>query len=161
MPLWTDALMADCGHLSDQDFGLYIKLLVALWRAPDQRLPNDDQWLAHRFARSVEAVRKELRPLISEFCRCDGNWIRQNRVDREFDYVRKRSYANSVRAKARWNKEKKDAGAMHPHPHHESLSSSSSRTVAARARPPDTLNDTARQMVRLSLEARTKGNGGK
>lgn len=106
MPLWTDAYLADCGHLSDAEHGRYLMLLMHLWRAPSQRLPNDDAWLARRFRRSVEDVQNEIRPLISEFCDCDGNWITQKRTSREFAYVAEQSRKQSERAKARWDKEK-------------------------------------------------------
>jgi uncharacterized protein YdaU (DUF1376 family) len=97
--------MADCGHLPDDEFGVYMKLLIAMWRAPNQRLPNDDQWLARRFVRSVEAVRQTIRPLIQEFCQTDGNWITQKRLLREFAFVSESRKKQSDRAKSRWNKE--------------------------------------------------------
>src|SRR4051812_21801143 len=53
LPLWTDAYLADCGHLSDAEHGRYFLLLMAMWRAPECRLPNDNDWLARRFRRSV------------------------------------------------------------------------------------------------------------
>jgi uncharacterized protein YdaU (DUF1376 family) len=111
LPLWTDAYLADCGHLDDAEHGRYLLILMAMWRAPGQRLPNDDEWLARKFKRSVERVKSELRPLIAEFCFSDGNWIKQKRLEKEFKYVKKQADQRSVAAKARWNKEKKNAGA--------------------------------------------------
>lgn len=78
MPLFTDAYLADCDHLTDAEHGRYLLMLIHMWRAPNQRFPNDDAWLARKFRRSVEDVRGELRPLIQEFFRCDGNWISQS-----------------------------------------------------------------------------------
>jgi uncharacterized protein YdaU (DUF1376 family) len=137
MPLWTDAYIADCSHLEDAEHGRYLLLLIALWRSPQRRLPNNDGWLARKFSRSIERVQAELRPLITEFCDCDGNWITQKRLQREFTYVANTSLKQSVRAKRRWQKEKdacrgNAAAAMPPHPHPYESSSSSSRTVAAR-----------------------------
>ena len=106
MPWWTDAYLADCGHLDDAEHGRYLMILIHLWRAPGQRFPNDDVWLARKFRRSVEEVRAELRPLIKEFCSSDGNWITQGRLKREFAYVSASSARQSVRAKLRWDKEK-------------------------------------------------------
>ena len=106
MPLWTDAYLADTGHLSDVEHGRYMLMLMQLWRSPQQRFPNDDEWLARRFKRSVEEVKKELRPLIQELMQCDGNWITQKRLSREFCYVSARSQKQSARAKSRWKKEK-------------------------------------------------------
>ncbi len=106
MPLWTDAYLADCGHLDDAETGRYLLMLIHLWRAPNQRFPNDDTWLARKFRRSVEDVKTQLRPLIKEFCRCDGNWISQDRLTREFKFVTEKRHQQSDRAKARWKKEK-------------------------------------------------------
>ena len=106
MPFWTDAYLADTGHLSDAEHGRYIIMLIQLWRSPRQRFPNDDQWLARKFRRSVDEVKTELRPLIEELMQCDGNWITQKRLSREFSYVSARSEKQSARAKLRWKKEK-------------------------------------------------------
>ena len=106
MPLWTDAYLADCGHLDDAETGRYLMMLIHLWRAPNQRFPNDDEWLARKFRRSVEDVNSQLRPLILEFCHSTGNWIIQPRLSREFAYVLSKSKKQSARAKSRWTKEK-------------------------------------------------------
>ena len=124
LPIWTDAYKADCSHLSDAEHGRYFLLLVDMWRAPDCRLPNDDEWLARKFGRTVEQFKALFRPLINEFCKCDGNWITQKRLSRERAYVTQRSKQQSERAKSRWEKDKDtcpgNAGAAmppHPHPH--------------------------------------------
>lgn len=106
MPLWTDSYLADCGHLDDAETGRYLLILIHMWRAPDQRLPNDDAWLAHKFRRSVEDVRAQLRPIFDEFCQCNGNWITQKRLAREHAYVRGASEKQRARANSRWAKEK-------------------------------------------------------
>jgi uncharacterized protein YdaU (DUF1376 family) len=106
LPLWTDAYLADTGHLSDVEHGRYFRLLMAMWRAPDCRIPNDDQWLSRKFSRSVEDVVAQLRPLITEFCQCDGNWITQKRLLKEMAFVQRTSKKQSGRSKKRWEKEK-------------------------------------------------------
>lgn len=70
-PLWTDAYLADTMHLTDAEHGLYLLMLIHLWRTPKQRFPNDDQWLARKFGMTLEQVRTELRPLIKEFLSTD------------------------------------------------------------------------------------------
>lgn len=110
LPLWTDAYLADCGHLSDEEHGRYFLLLMAMWRAPECRLPNDDEWLARRFRRTVADIVSQFRPLIAEFCQTTGNWITQKRLAREHAYVRARGKKQSDAAKSRWEKEK---GACH------------------------------------------------
>jgi uncharacterized protein YdaU (DUF1376 family) len=105
-PLATDAWVADCEHLEDAEVGRYMRILIALWRAPSQRLPNDDEWLARKFRRPAEAVVAELRPLIKEFCQCDGNWITQKRVSKEYKRAVKAINQRRDAANARWLKEK-------------------------------------------------------
>ncbi len=105
-PLATDAFLADTDHLTDAEVGLYTRLLVALWRAPQQRLPNQDDWLRRKFKKSDDEVRIELRPLIDEFCQNDGNWITQKRISKEFKRAQKSVKQRSDAAKARWLKDK-------------------------------------------------------
>lgn len=106
LPLFTDAYLADAGHLSDAEHGRYLLLLMAMWRAPDCRLPNDDEWLARRFRRTADEVRAELRPLIAEFMQTDGNWITQKRLKKEWKWCQERKIKNSAAAKSKWKKEK-------------------------------------------------------
>ena len=111
MPLWTDAYLADCGHLDDAETGRYLLMLIHLWRAPRQRFPNDDAWLARKFRRSIEDVQSQIRPLITEFCSTDGNWVWQNRLAKEFKYLADKRRQQSDRAKVRWSKDKESCHA--------------------------------------------------
>ena len=106
MPIAVDAYMADCGHLSNEEHGCYLLLLLLMWRTPNQRLPNDDRWLARKLNRTLENIETAFRPIIQEFCQCDGNWITQKRLLKVRRYIQKQSQAQSDRAKSRWNKEK-------------------------------------------------------
>lgn len=108
-PLATDAYLADTAHLTDAEQGRYMLLLIALWRAPRQRLPNDDAWLARKFHRDPEQVRSELRPIIAEFCQCDGNWITQKRLSKEFARATKAVNQRRDAANARWLKQKQES----------------------------------------------------
>src|SRR4249919_285047 len=100
IPLFTDAFMADTGHLTDAECGIYLRLLMTIWRSPGCRIPNDEAWLAKRFGRTVEQYRSEVLPVVREFCTSDGNWLTQKRLSREFAYVTIRSRKQSVRAKS-------------------------------------------------------------
>lgn len=110
MPVWTDAYLADCSHLKDEEHGRYFLILMAMWRSPECRIPNDISWLARKFRRSEEEIHKLFKPLINEFCHSDANWITQKRLLQEFEYVRRRSQKQSQNSKSRWDKEK---GACH------------------------------------------------
>lgn len=106
LPLWTDAYLADCSHLSEAEHGRYLLLLIHLWRQPNQRFPNDNAWLARKFGHDEKWVVDNLRPIIAEFCFCDGNWITQRRLSREWKYVKQHAKRQSDAAKSRWRKEK-------------------------------------------------------
>lgn len=106
LPLFTDALLADCEHLSDAEMGVYLRILMYMWRAPECRIPNDSKWIARKFRRTVEQVETEVIPVLREFCSSDGNWWTQKRLKKEYGYVKKKSRKASASAKSRWNKEK-------------------------------------------------------
>jgi len=117
LPLWTDAYIGDCSHLTDAEHGVYLQILILLWRAPKQRIPNDPEWLARKFRRSLEECQKTVMPVVKEFCQTDGNWITQKRISKEFAYVSAKSKKQTARAKSRWNKEKGESrgnAARHP-----------------------------------------------
>lgn len=147
-PLATDAFLADTDHLDDAERGRYVSILIALWRAPKQRLPNDDVWLAKKFKRAVDRIVTELRPLVVEFCQCDGNWITQKRLSKEFLRASKAVAQRRDAANARWLKQKQEseriastyrgriATTLIPTPTLESSSSDIS-TEAARDPAPD------------------------
>jgi uncharacterized protein YdaU (DUF1376 family) len=103
-PVWTDAYAADTDHLSFVENGCYLKILFIMWRAPSQRIPNDDVWIARRLRCSAEEMVTLVRPLIAEFCQSDGNWITQKRLQKEWEYVQGISSKRRAAAQARWNK---------------------------------------------------------
>lgn len=106
MPLAVDSWDADTSHLTDAQDGLYGRLVRLLWKSPGQRVPNDDAWLAHKLRRTVEAVESEVRPLLREFFKSDGNWITHKRVTKEWRRAIKTTRQRSAAAKSRWNKNK-------------------------------------------------------
>jgi uncharacterized protein YdaU (DUF1376 family) len=107
LPLFTDAFLADTDHLTDAEAGLYLRLLMTMWRAPECRLPNDDGWLSRKFRKTPQQISEQLRPLVKEFCTCDGNWIRQKRLLKVWQWCRRKREINSDSAKSRWGKEKR------------------------------------------------------
>jgi uncharacterized protein YdaU (DUF1376 family) len=104
--LWTDAWVADTYHLSRSERGTYMDLLILMWRTPGCRVPNDNEWLGRKLRMTIPEVETELRPLITEFCTSDGNYITQRRLAKEFLWAQKTRKVQSDRAKLRWNKEK-------------------------------------------------------
>lgn len=106
LPLFTDAYLADTEHLSDNENGIYIRLLMIIWRSPNCKIPNDNDWLARRFRKTVDEVKIKIRPIITEFCQCDGNWITQKRLQKEWNWCRHKRVQSSVAAKSMWEKKK-------------------------------------------------------
>lgn len=101
LPLWTDAYIADTGHLTNEEHGVYLRLLMAAWRAPSCSLPDDDR----RLALMVGVTPKKwasLRPIISAFWTvADGRWT-QKRLTAERNFVEGKSKRGKDAAEARW-----------------------------------------------------------
>jgi uncharacterized protein YdaU (DUF1376 family) len=90
LPLFTDAFIADTGHLSAQQTGAYMMLLMMAWRSPECRLPDDDDKLA-RWARVDRRTWLKIKPAVMEFWTlADGFWA-QKRLSKERDVVSKRA----------------------------------------------------------------------
>lgn len=104
-PLWTDAYLADTGHLSTIEHGAYMLLLMTMWRAGGS-LPNDDKMLA-RYARLTPAQWKRIKPTLWPYFQVSSDSITQGRLTDELNAVRRKSktQSNNARAKYRKNKE--------------------------------------------------------
>lgn len=126
LPLWTDAYLADTTHLSTEEHGAYLLLLIAAWRSPECRLPDDDAKLA-RFVHATPRVWARLRPVMAPFFVIEGGFWVQKRLSKERKYVADVSAKRSKAAHAKHLKNKETthahdgANGMHPHPHLESL----------------------------------------
>lgn len=105
LPLFTDAWIADTGHLTRLERGIYMDLLILMWRSPECRVPNDLRWIARRL-RVEESEMQTLCDCIEEFCTSDGNWITQKRLTKEWRYTQLKRRKNIASAKSRWKKEK-------------------------------------------------------
>jgi uncharacterized protein YdaU (DUF1376 family) len=84
MPVFTDALIGDTTHLSTEQFGAYVLILLATWRNNGKALPDDDARMAHVCRISVARWRKNVRPVLVEFFK-DG-W-HQPRLEKEWNRV--------------------------------------------------------------------------
>lgn len=105
MPLWTDALIADTVHLTPAEFGAYLLLLIAEWRAADCALDDDDVKLGRivRDPKNWRRLRAAVMPFFTK--REDGKLI-QKRLVRERELARERSNKQADRAIGRWAKER-------------------------------------------------------
>lgn len=108
LPFFTDAWVADTSHLTRLERGLYMDLIVLLWRSPGCKVPNEIEWIARRLRCSNDEI-ELLRRIVSEFLTTTGNWLFQKRLLKEFEYTRAKRQKQSDAAKARHNKDKKSS----------------------------------------------------
>ena len=106
LPLWTDAWVADTKHLSLAARGVYMDLLVLMWRTPYCHVPDDNGWLQVHLGITKDELRDYLRPVIEEFCKVEGNFVVQHRLQKEFVRSSNNSRKQSDLAKRRWQKQK-------------------------------------------------------
>lgn len=113
IPIWTDSYLADTRHLSTEQHGAYMLLLMEAWRRPACSLPDDDSILAR--LSGLGDRWPENRETVMAFWDRDGRrkeWT-QKRLLKERDYVASKRRSQRDNAARRWNKSKKgDATAM-------------------------------------------------
>lgn len=74
MPLFTDAYLADTRHLTTEEHGAYLLLLMCAWRSKDCTLADDDGALA-RIAGLSPTKWRRMKPVLRGFFNIeDGRW---------------------------------------------------------------------------------------
>lgn len=91
MPVFTDALLGDTTDLSMEEFGAYCMLLFVTWRNNGIPLADDDVRLARIVRVSVQRWRERLRPSLVRFFDLSAATWRQQRLEKEWIFVAKRS----------------------------------------------------------------------
>ncbi|WP_375450618.1 DUF1376 domain-containing protein [uncultured Devosia sp.] len=115
LPLWTDAYLADTRHLSAEQHGAYLLLLMEAWRRPSCSLPDDDEMLARLACMNTERWAFN-RDIVMAFWKLDGRkkeWT-QSRLTDERSYVAQKSRSQRDKAASRWKRDKKDDAAAMP-----------------------------------------------
>lgn len=114
LPLFTDAYLADTRHLSRNEHGAYLLLMMEAWRRPRCSLPDNDTFLA-RVTCSTEHEWAAIKPAVMAFWTLDKRrreWT-QKRLAKERTYVEAKRRSNRHNAAKRWQKtERPDATAM-------------------------------------------------
>lgn len=91
LPLFCDAYLADTMHLSLEEHGAYLKLLMITWRNNGQPLPDENERMARMLGVTLGRWRDRLRPALAPFFDLsDGTW-RQKRLEKEWAYVMRRA----------------------------------------------------------------------
>ena len=89
LPLWTDSYLADTTHLTTQEHGAYLLLLMAAWRSPGCRLPNDDK-LLRRFAGGPKNWRR-IKTRVLAFWLLNDGYLTQKRLCQEYERAANRA----------------------------------------------------------------------
>lgn len=79
LPVFTDAYLADTRHLTAEEHGAYLLLLMCAWRTRGCQLKDDDRFLARTVGVSPQKWRR-LKPVIREFFTVEGGLWRQKKL---------------------------------------------------------------------------------
>lgn len=102
IPLFGDAYMADTSHLSLEEDGAYLRLMMIAWRLPGCALPDDDTRLA-RMLKITPGRWSKLKPVVMSFWTLSpAGWV-QGRLSKERKFVEEKRAKNKASADARWN----------------------------------------------------------
>jgi len=109
MPVLVERLLADTNHLSNEEMGAYMRLLLNGWLRDAQLRQEDMQRLAQAPPRNWQRLWKRLRPFFDEM---SPKVYTQRRLHRELSRARKNHDANVLRnEKMRAGLAKKNKGA--------------------------------------------------
>lgn len=104
MPLLTDAYIADTQHLTNEEHGVYFRLLMFAWRTKTCSLPNDDKRLATMVGVTAGKWAK-LKPIIMGFWSLENEQWTQKKQLSQRAFVEKsrkqKSFAGKASAKAK------------------------------------------------------------
>ena len=113
LPLYTDAFVADTLHLTPEEVGAYLLLLMAAWRTPDCTLPDNDQILA-RIARVSPQKWRLIKGQLRAFWESQpGGKLSQKRLSKEHSKALSNMRAQTANSHARKSfKNKNTDGSM-------------------------------------------------
>ena len=104
MPLYTDAYLGDTQHLTLEEHGAYLKLLIIAWRTADCSLPADDKRLATMLGITPKKWGKLKPAIVDFFDEREGKYKQKKltKVRRAVEESREQKrYAGEASAKAR------------------------------------------------------------
>ena len=101
MPVWTDAYIGDTQHLTNEEHGVYWRLLIFAWRTPNCCLPCDDGRLAIMVGVTPGKWAK-LKPVVMAFWSDDDGFWRQKGQMKVRRAVMEISERNRRASEARW-----------------------------------------------------------
>ena len=99
-PLWVDAFQRDTQHLSTDEVGAYMLVLMAMWVRESCDLPDDDRRLAAVSRVSPRLWKSRVGPSVREFFEVEEGKLVSRRLQREADYVERHCKAQSDKRNA-------------------------------------------------------------
>ena len=113
LPLWTDAYLSDTMHLTLEEHGAYLKLLMIIWRTQNCSIPDDDRRIATMLNVTYKKWISKLKPSLIEFFMTDENGhLTQKKLLKVRKNVEDFRSKQSTNAQARWLKTNKTSDAM-------------------------------------------------
>lgn len=117
LPLFTDAYLADTRHLTAEEHGAYLLLLMCAWRTRGCALKDCDRTLA-RIVGVTRPRWRRLRPVLAEFFEITGGQWRQKKLTQVYKGVESRvakNRANGAKGgRAKASRGKGGSGAAEP-----------------------------------------------
>jgi len=110
LPLFTDAYLADTRHLSTEEHGAYLLLLMCAWRRPDCDLPDDEAILARMVGVTVRRWRAIAPTVMAFWSKSPSGNLVQKRLTKERVWVH-----NDVERKSRLGKQGANAKWLKTH----------------------------------------------
>lgn len=105
LPLWVDALLRDTALLEADEFGAYIKIMMAMWGSRDVAVPDDPRKLARASGVSLRLWKSRVGPALSGFWTICPEGLTQKRLREEAAYT-ERQVANQSNRKKPENSDK-------------------------------------------------------
>lgn len=93
LPLFTDAYLADTRHLTTEEHGAYLLLLMCAWRTRGCGLQDDEKALARITGLSPTRWRR-MRPVLEQFFDTSGGIWQQKKLQQVYDGVAERVARN-------------------------------------------------------------------
>lgn len=108
MPIYTDALLSDCGYLPNEAFGGYVRLLVTWWR-------NGAKPISEAKLRAYSGLTGEQLDLIKDHLTETAAGWTQKRLATEWDRQQSKRLKAKASARARWSEPGEHASDMRTH----------------------------------------------
>ena len=85
MKFWVGDYLTKTHHLSVQEHGAYVRLLMEAWATPTCSLPDDPAWIKRRLHVTDDEFDEFVKPIIDEFWTKEVHRIFQKRQRKEFE----------------------------------------------------------------------------